>query len=137
MREEITTLAKDGTPMDVPTNVPLVQPPAGAGTPAHVQDRLAYVRECVRRTLLRTALGETYRYDVFGVLAQTGPGTVEAGYVLYVSTPSPVPIGSYCSVASVPFEFDADDEMIEKIALAVVAKLRSAVGEALRVPETH
>ncbi len=108
--------------------VPAVQPPAT------VQDRGTYVRECVRRTILRTALGESYAYEVVPVLAPAGTGGVEAGYVVYVSAPLPVPIGSRVAVGSKPIEFDAGDEMIERVTLAVVEALREARAGALRMP---
>jgi hypothetical protein len=115
--------------MDVPNkDVPAVQHSNA------VRDRGSYVRECVRRTLLRTALGESYAYEVIPVLAPAGTGGVEAGYVVYISIPLPVPIGSRVAVGSKPFEFDAGDDMIERVTLAVVEMLGKARAEALRMP---
>jgi len=107
--------------------VPAVQP-------TNVQHQGAYVLEAVRRALLRTALGESYAFDVVPVCAPDGTGGVEVGYVLYVSAPLPVPIGARVSVASKPFEFDAPEELIIRVTNAVVESLRKAQAEALRMP---
>lgn len=103
-------------------------------TPSNVQDRGSYVREAVRRALLRAALGESYAYDVVPVSAQDRTGGVELGYMVYVSTALPVPIGSRVSVASKPFEFDAPEELIVRVVGAVVESLRKVRTEALRMP---
>lgn len=113
--------------MDVQANSAPVRTPT-------VQYRGAYVREAVGRALIRTALGESYRYDVVPVTAPDGTGGVEVGYVLYASTALPVPIGARVSVASKPFEFDAGEELIGQIVSAVVESLRKARAEALRMP---
>ena len=71
------------------------------------------------------------------VLAANGTGGVEAGYVVYASIPMPVPIGSWCSVASKPIDFNASDETISRAVVAVVEILTKARTDALRLPETH
>jgi hypothetical protein len=129
--------------MAVQTNIDPVRTPAGTyakpddeRTP-NVRDRSAEVREHVWRALLRTALGEAYKFDVVPVCAPDGTGGVEVGYVLYVSTALPVPIGARVAVASKPFEFDAGEELIGRIVSAVVESLRKARSEALRQPQTR
>lgn len=103
-----------------------------AGPPSVVRDRGSFVREAVRRALLRTALGESYAYDVVPVTAPDGTGGVELGYMLYASTALPVPIGARVSVASKPFEFDAGEELIGQVVSAVVESLREARSSSLR-----
>lgn len=107
--------------------------PAAERTVTNARDRGEYVRGAVRRALLRTALGETFAYDVVPVVASSG-GVVEVGYVVYVSTALPVPIGSRVAVASKPFEFDAGEELIIQVVNAVVDSLRKACADALRLP---
>lgn len=107
--------------------VPGVQP----SRTANVYDRSTAVREHVWRALLRTALGESYTFDVVPVCAEDRTGGIEVGYVLYVSTALPVPIGTRVAVASRPFEFDADEELIGTVVNAVVESLRTAVRESL------
>lgn len=114
--------------------VPYVERPKPAVQPTNVQHRGSHVREAVWRALLRTALGESYAFDVVPVCAPDGTGGVEVGYIVYVSTPLPVPIGSRVAVASKPFEFDASEELITRVTLAVVESLRKACAEALRMP---
>lgn len=108
-----------------------VQEDSAVRTPSNVQDRGSYVRETVRRALLRTALGESYAYDVVPVCAPDGTNSIEVGYVLYVSTALPVPIGSRVAVASKPFEFDAEEDLITRVVAAVVESLRNAVRTSL------
>ena len=105
-------------------------------TVTNVRDQGEYVRGCVRRALLRTALGESFAYDVVPVTATDGRGGVEAGYIVYVSTALPVPIGSRVAVASKPIEFDAGEELITKVTNAVVEMLRTAVRSSLMGSET-
>lgn len=101
------------------------------GRTFHVRDRRTELAGYVYREILRNALGESYRYDVVPVCAPTGPEGLEVGYVLYVSTALPVPIGARCAVASRPFEFDADEEYVQRIVRAVLTQVRTAVREAL------
>lgn len=112
------------------------RPPAAVRTVTNVRDQGSNVRECVRRALLRTALGESYAYDVVPIAAPDGNGGVEVGYVLYVSTALPVPIGARVAVASKPFEFDSTEETIIRVANAVVESLRTAVRTSLMGSET-
>lgn len=111
-----------------------VPAPAAERTVTNARDRGEYVRGAVRRALLRTALGETFAYDVVPVCAPDGTGGVEVGYVVYVSTALPVPIGSRVAVASKPFEFDAGEDLIIRVVNAVVDSLRKACADALRMP---
>lgn len=103
-------------------------------TPSNVRDQGSHVRECVRRSFLRTALGESYVYDVVPVCAPDGNGGMEVGYVVYASTALPVPVGSRVAVASKPFEFDAGEDLIFRVVGAVVESLRKACAEALKMP---
>lgn len=96
-----------------------------------VRDRRTDVREYVHREILAYALGESYRYDVVPVCAPTGPDGLEVGYVLYVSTALPVPVGSRVAIASKPFEFDADEPFVQRIVRAALDQLRTAVRSSL------
>jgi hypothetical protein len=125
----------------MPDNTSAVRTPDGgyavppeSRTPFHVRDRRTEVAGYVHRAILRNALGESYAYDVVPVCAPTGNGGLEVGYVLYVSTALPVPVGSRCCLASKPFEFDADEAFVGRVTEAVLTGLRKAVGEALRMP---
>lgn len=113
--------------MDTPVHV------QADGRTFHVYDRRTEIREWVHREILRNALGETFRFDVVPVVAMDGTG-VEAGYLLYLSTPCPVPIGTWVSAASKPFEFNAAEGLVQQITRAVMAQLRKASADTLRLP---
>lgn len=103
-------------------------PDAGTGS---VRNRRTEVSEYVHREILLYGLGEPYRYDVVPVCAPTGPDGLEVGYVLYVSTALPVPIGSRVAIASKPFEFDADEPFVQRVVRAALDQLRTAVRSSL------
>jgi hypothetical protein len=105
------------------------------GRTFHVFDRRTEIREWVHREVLRNALGESFRFDVVPVVAADGTA-VEVGYMLYLSTPCPVPIGTWVSAASRPFEFNATEEFTQTIVRAVMGTLRKTASEALRLPQT-
>lgn len=112
--------------------VPVVQPEhvQRERTGHHVRDRRTEIGEYVHREILRLAQGESFRYDVVPVCAPSGEG-IEVGYVLYVSTALPVPIGARVAVGSKPFEFDAGEDFVQQIVNAVLKSLRYAVRTAL------
>ena len=96
-----------------------------------VRNRGTEIGEYVHRTILRNALGVSYRFDVVSVCAPAEPNGLEVGYVVYISTALPVPIGARAAVASKPFEFDATEEFVQRVTLAIIEQLRYAVRTAL------
>lgn len=97
----------------------------------NVRDRSTAVREYVWRALLRTALGEAYDFDLVPVYVRDG-NAMEVGYVVYISTPAPVPVGSRIAIASHPIEFDANEDLVGGVVESAVEALRRARSEALR-----
>jgi len=110
--------------------------PAAVRTSFHVHDQRERVAGYVRREVLRNALGETYAFDVLPVTVPTGTGGIDVGYMLALSTPSPmIGTGQHVTVTSKPFEYMMSEETVQEIVRQMIAALRKAVADMLRIEE--